>query len=252
MPLDDRGNPQIDFVYGNIPMQPNYATDAMAEFRRGEGYYPGNGESEYYVDGHATVSDWGDPTYFPADYLKPSQYLDGHDSHVIDLRQWNNFPQHDPNTGFQSTVNWWLDGVPATQFPNLMGKKLEDAIKSLREVGVAENFLQDTLTDATNPYDSGTWLPTSGAVIWKYLAPDTVIGTHWDGRDWLASEAEGLVVDANQYPGNVVPIGSYWYDGTNYYNSSDPTQEGLAFPYWLSFAVLQTKDPLKNSWNWWN
>jgi hypothetical protein len=249
MAVDSSGNAQIDFVWGNIPMQPNYSSNTMNTFRQGYSYAPGDGEGEFYIDGHATVNDWGTPSYFPADYLFPSQFLDAQDSHVNALRLWNGFPDNNPNTGFNLTVNWWEE-TPAMEYPNILGKTVKDALADLRECGVAENFLSDALTDSENPYDYGTWLKDSGIVLWRYLTPETQIGTHWDGSPWYASEAEGLVIYANNWVGYQTAVGSYDVD-TNV-TTSDPTNPNLAFPYWLTFCAIQTTDPNKNSWNWWN
>jgi len=254
MPLDDRGNPQIDFVWGNVPMQPDYAWDAMATFRRGSYTRPGDGEAEYYNEGHATVEEWGDPSYYDAIGKKPSLFLDGAGNHPVALRKWDNFYGDPATDGYELTVNWW-EVTPAMVMPNIFGKTVEQALATYRNLGVAKNFLGDFLTNATNPYDQGTgtdsgWLKNSGVVIWRYLAPNTQIGTHWDGRPWLAKEAEGLVTEVNEWPGYQTPIGSY-DDDTNL-TTSDPTNPNLRAPFWLTFNVIQTTDPLKNSWNWWN
>lgn len=255
MATDSGGNAQIDFVWGNLPMQPNYDFDEMVTYRRGYSYRPGDGEGEYYTEGHATVSDWNDPSYFPADYLFPSQFLDGKGNHPIALRKWSGYPGNDANQSFELTVDWW-EVTPAMIYPNINGLTLESALQTYRNLGIAENFLGDFLTNnSENPYNYGEgndngWLKNSGVVIWKYLAPDTVIGQHWDGSDWLASEADGLVIETQQWSGNWVPVGSYEDDGGT--TTSDPTNPYLRHPYWLDFVVLQTTDPNKNSWNWWN
>jgi hypothetical protein len=257
MALDSRGNPQIDFVWGNMPMQPNYDYDTETTFRRGQFIRPGDGEAEFYVGGHATSAEWGNADYFPGNYMFPSEFLDGQDSHNIALRYYNGFMDNEPNSGNLLTVNWW-ETTPAMQFPNIVGKTVPEALASLRNAGVAENFLGDFLTNATNPYEAGEgtdagWLPDSGIVIWRYLDPDYVIGNHWDGSPWLASEAEGLVIYTDSYPANYTAVGSYYDDGEgNYPTTSDPNQAGIRAPYWLTFCAIQTTDPNKNSWNWWN
>ena len=253
--LDDSGNPRVDFAFGNIPMQPNYAWDEMATFRRGYSTIPGDGEAEYYNEGHATVEEWGDPSYYDAKGKKPSLFLDGASTHPIALRKWNNYYGEEMTDGFEFTVDWW--GVtPAMQMPNIFGKTVEQALASFRDLGVAENFLGDLLTNATNPYTAGEgqdtgWLQNSGVVIWRYLDPEYQIGTHWDGSPWLAKEAEGLVTAMAYWPGYTVAIGSY-LDQLGYPTSSDPTEANLRLPWWLTFSAIQTTDPLKNSWDWWN
>ena len=241
--FDDGGNVQIDFIWGNVPMQPNHEYHNDVDIRANLAEYPGDGFAEFIL-------------HHSPDGYSVSNQLEAKDSHVVALRHWNGFPEVNPDSGYNLTVNWW-DVTPAAEFPNIVGKTLEDALKQYREIGVAENFLGDFLTNATNPYASGEgpdngWLPNSGVVIWHYYEPDDVIGTHWDGSPWYAREAEGLVEYANGYPGEETAIGSYFFDGTNYITTSDPNQEGLAAPWWLTFSVIQTTDPNKNSWSWWN
>lgn len=254
MSSDSAGNARIDFVWGNMPLQPNYDYDEMRTYRWGQSIRPGDGESEFYNDGHATAAEYDFRPYYNADYLFPSLFLDGEDNHPTALRKWSGYPNSDPGEGFELTVDWW-EVTPAMQMPNLYSKTVEEALASLRNVGVAENFLGDFLTNATDPYalgegiDSG-WLKDSGIVIWKYLSPETVIGTHWDGSDWLASEADGLVVEMQSWPGAYTAVGSYEDDGNT--TTTDPTDPNLRSPYWLNFVVLQTTDPNKNSWSWWN
>jgi hypothetical protein len=240
MAYDDLGNERVDFVWGNMPLQPNHDYDEDEDIRYYVADYPGDGMAEYI-------------NYHREDGYRQSTPLEAKDSHVIALRQWADYPNNanDGVTGPTLTVPWWLPETPATEFPNIVGKTVEDALKQLREVGVAENFLGDALTDSENPYDNGNVLLTSGVVIWHYLPPETVIGTHWDGRDWLASEAEGLVEYASSYPAEQTAINSYYQDGPTYIDSSDP-ELIVEWPSWLSFSVIQTTDPTKNSWSWWN
>jgi len=236
MALDDNGNEQIDFVWGNMPHQPNHDYDEDFTIRQDWSNYPGDGEAEYYFKGH----DGG---------VVPSLVLEGKDNHVISMRAWNDFPHHigDGETGYTLKVDWW-ELTDAMEFPNLPGNTVEDALQQLREMGVAENFLSDALTDAENPYDAGTVQLNSGVVIWHYLPPMTQIGTHWDGSPWYAYESEGIVEYCNSYPADLTALGSY-DEGSN--TTSDP-ELITDWPYWLSFSVIQTTDPDKNSWSWWN
>lgn len=240
MAFDDNGNERIDFAWGNMPLQPNHDYDTDDDTRLNIALYPGDGMAESILK------------HDPSGY-NPSNMLDAVDSHVIALRQWSDYPAvaQDGTTEYTLTVDWWLPTVPATEFPDIVGLPVEDAIKQLREVGVAENFLQDTLTTAEDPYTGGTWDNTSGVIIWHYLDPEYQIGTHWDGTPWLAKEAEGIVEYAYSYPAEQTAITSYYQDGPDYFNSSDPA-DNIEFPYWLTFSVIQTTDPTKNSWSWWN
>lgn len=240
MAYDDLGNERVDFVWGNMPLQPNHDYDTDDDLRLNIALYPGDGFAEAILL-HNT------------DGTRPSNMLDAVDNHVIALRKWAEYPNNanDGVTGPTLTVDWWLPEVPATEFPDIVGLPVEDAIKQLREVGVAENFLQDALTINEDPYQGAPWDVNSGVIIWHYLEPDAVIGSHWDGTPWLAKEAEGLVEYAASYPAEQTAITSYYQDGSEYISSSNPADE-IALPDWLTFSVIQTTDPTKNSWSWWN
>jgi len=244
MGWDSGGNAQVDFVWGGMPPQPNWERSGVVN--------PGNGEAEYFLNGHATAVEWDNLGYYPADFLHPSHNLDASDSQANALRWWNAYPDYTPNVGNTLFVDFWVNGIPGAEFPNISGKTLAAALQDLRAIGVAENFLQDAKTDAENPYATGNWLTDSGVVFYRYYAPDDEIGTHWDGSPWLASECEGKVFLTSTFPNCWIGITSYYADGGDYFSSSDPAQAGLTLPWWLSFVVIQTTDPTKNSYEWWD
>ena len=235
MAQDDLGNSRIDFVWGNFPMQPNRNDNNSA--RWGMSPYPGDGEADWYLnpDAQATRTENG--------LVGISNQLQALDSHVIAMRHWANYPNFSEDTGNTLTVDWW-DVVPAYQYPNIIGLSLDDAVKQLKECGVAPELLVDAQFDAENPYDGfgGPILNAPGAdnpgvIFWQYLSPETQIGSHWDGSPWYASESNGKVINSATYPSEWIPVGEYAPD---------------FFSYWHSFVVLQTEDPNKNSYEWWN
>jgi hypothetical protein len=230
MALDDLGNERIDFAWGNIPLQPNHDYDEDLDLRLNIALYPGDGMAEAILlhnDGYA-----------------PSNMLDGVGNHAIALRQWSGYPAvaQDGVTGPTLTVNWWTEGQPASEFPDIVGSTLESAVKQLKEVGVPNEFLVDLLSDnSENPYLQGENVTQPGLIVWHYIEPETVIGTHWDGTPWLAKEAEGLVEYAYSYPAEQFSIIPFDNDG-----------QDMPAMWWAAFSVIQTTDPNKNSWEWWN
>lgn len=228
MGYDDSGEPQVDFVWGNMAMQPNWN-------REGWVVQPGNGEAEFFALGHATKQDWGWPAYYPADYMFPAQLLKAEDSHEIALNQWSGYPDFAANEGRFINGNPDLVGLP-----NIIGLTKDQALAALKAVGIPVEYLKDfTFTGNESPYDwSGSATPNNdGVVLYEYHAPTDVIGYHWDGTPWLASEAEGLVRYTWNWPGDYGDITDL---GVN-------DNQGV-WPW--AFSVVNTTDPSKNTWDW--
>jgi hypothetical protein len=251
-PLDDAGNARVDFVWGNVP-------PATQDTRQGF-IQPGDGESEYYVNGHATVAEYGDPSIYSVVGTKPSQWLGGGDNHILQLGGWNGYPGDEPNTGHGFTVEDydWITGVrDAIVQPNFIGRPLDEVQRELRNLGVAADVTREMLSTNENPYDmtdvdvdDETTILQFGNVIYLYQDPEEPItfdwytdptsGVHWDGTPWLGKEAEGLVVATYDYPGfSLVPI--------------DAEDEGFLYGKWLAHTlIVVTNDPTKDQFGWWN
>jgi hypothetical protein len=218
MSYDDLGNPRVDFVWGGtLAPQPNWN-------RYGGVVQPGNGEAEFYTRGHATALEWDNPvdSYFPQDYLFPSELLGAGDSHVNILRYRDGYPGDSNESGFDGTY---------TEMPNVYGKTVKEALAQLAEVGVNPEWLKDwTFSGGSGPYDTNGDSNDDGVVIWRYYEPTDTIGTHWDGSPWLAREAEGLV----QYTW-ACPWGTF-----------DVTER-----YQAVIVAIQTTDSNKDTYGWW-
>ena len=144
MAVDDLGRAQIDFVWGNMPLQPNHQDNAGDNARWGMSPYPGDGEAEYYTSSDASYVRMANGNNI-------SNQLQAKDSHVIAMRHWQNYPNFTPGDGFDLTINWW-DVVPAYQYPNIVGVSKEEAIKQLKECGVNPALLVDIEFDAPDEY----------------------------------------------------------------------------------------------------
>lgn len=224
MALDDLGNDRIDFVWGNMPLQRNYSNQDEVNFRTNNLLnYPGDGEAEYYLKGHSNET-------------VQSSFLDAGDSHTIALRQRFAYPQFDPNVENALTVNWWVDDLPAYQYPNIIGKKVEDAVKDLIECGVNPAVLVPLELDGSSPINA-PGADNPGVIIYRYYEPGTQIGNHWDGSPWYAEESENCVIATGSWIGEEVAVDEFEPD---------------YFSNWHSFVVLQTKDPELNTWTWWD
>ena len=111
--VDDSGNRRVDFVWGNLPMQPNNQRLDSEIYTAGEENVGWSGTTLYYSD-----------TLQSSDYevvLNNLTYLLPADSHSIATTGYSNFPSFLPNyegdgdTGFETVV------------PGLMRKSLAQA-----------------------------------------------------------------------------------------------------------------------------
>lgn len=255
------GNQRVDFVWGNMPLQPDNDRNGFVTL--------GDGESEFYQKGHATAQQWNDnldaglytDNYY-TDYMFPSQQVSGASTTSITSTAWAHFPAHEAGTANNYEIedwNWLYVGDFRTAYisPNVLGMKLEDAQAALRSCGVADDVTREYLSTNENPYDltgvntyTGENVLQIGNVIYRYVAPDapipggwwTGLGYHWDGSPWLGREVDGLVQYAWNYPGALTPI-----DATDY--SGEPFTYGK----WLAHTLIVfTTDPTKDQYVWWN
>jgi hypothetical protein len=255
------GNQRVDFVWGNVPMQPD-----------NDRYYyltPGDGEGEYYLKGHATAQDWNGGldahSGYYTDYMFPSMETSGASTTSITKTGWAHFPAHEAGTAnnYQTPEggwNWIHSGDIRTAMiePNVLGMKLEDAQAALRNCGVADDVTREFLSTNENPYDlrgvnysTGANVLQFGNIVYRYVAPDAPIpggwwsgvGEHWDGSPWLGREVDGLVQYIWNAPGAKVPI-----DGTE----TLPTSDQFVYGKWLTHTLIVfTTDPTKDQYIWW-
>jgi hypothetical protein len=100
MALDDNGNQRVDFVWGNMAIQPTY----------NEGDRPGS-EPQVIIPANGDQNKgWSGTTVYPSGYLNRLQTIELNngivqedlqaDSHDIAVWLWNNYPEYSPNTGY--------------------------------------------------------------------------------------------------------------------------------------------------------
>ena len=128
-PTDDAGNTRVDFVWGNMPLQPN---------DQRQGWVPvlGYGEVEYMVKGHAKRSDWPFNPDFKADYMFPSEYLGSDDNHKVALTEWGSYPSFEANIGLGNLFMADQLGNRDSAFyqPNIIAKPLAEAVAQLKSL----------------------------------------------------------------------------------------------------------------------
>ena len=141
-PTDTSGNIAIDFVHGNLPIQPN-------DLRTGSG-------AQVVVANNATQNvGWSGYSVYPSSALSQSRFtptlnnLTGSvdpDSHIRVAQNWDNYPTNDGLQGVLPSAPSWSpiiyktgSGVPTsatvTTIPNVVGKALKYAVEKIHDAG---------------------------------------------------------------------------------------------------------------------
>ena len=140
-PVDDLGNPKIDFVWGNIPMQPDdQREDAVVPLGGGEG-----------------DAGWGPTAHFKSAPLDPNL-----DSHIIATGGYQNFPSF-------TTGGTYDDTIANTIVPNLIGLNLIQVGEAL---GAANLIGSQSLSTV------GATLGNNGKVKSQALAAGTAVNVN--------------------------------------------------------------------------
>jgi hypothetical protein len=175
---DANTNIRVDFVYGNMPIQPN-------EDR-------GTGEGFYYA-------------------------LTAGDSHSIALTEWNAYPATNADPATNILINdgrtlYFDEGEegfywPAVGLCNTWGveeNRLETVKKELLACGIPESWLTDAqFTGGDHSYDDeeGTYDTDSGRIFYYYLDPTDYMGTTDEGVPVYGSAFDNTVVYGSEAPG---------------------------------------------------
>ena len=101
MALDDGGNQVVDFVWGNMAIQPSY----------NEGDRPDTGPQTLIEANGDQNKGWSGTTVYPSGWLDRLQTIELNngivqenlqaDSHDIAVWLWSNYPAFTPNVGYQ-------------------------------------------------------------------------------------------------------------------------------------------------------
>jgi hypothetical protein len=130
--LDTAGEVAIDFVYGNLPIQPNDARPNAAS---------------------ATLS--------TTVYTRVAGRLDpAADSHINALSGWNGYPQYTPNTAGE-------DVVGATDYvlvPEVRGLTTAEAVDAMKDASLTVTTAAGTTNTATQPTGINVTTTTSASV----------------------------------------------------------------------------------------
>lgn len=277
---DDGGNLRVDFVWGNVPPKPvtvgpNYPMDTRwgsvsPEWNNSANWHDGGysmaNSWEYVQKGHASVNEineWmgnpvGDfdfPTYdgkknywfgYSDDNLFLGDYLDiTQGNHEMYMGSWNNFPKHTPNVGWDGMYKYF-----SSRNQSAVGKHYSLHLENLRKIGVPEQYLKPmTFSGGAHEYDYEGGTPNwDGVIIWEYQAPETVLpGKHFNGSDWLASEVNNQVKYVSD-----IPIS---YSDKPIVNPADYIADvELGYPGIIDYmcVVVQTEDPNKDTFTWWD
>jgi hypothetical protein len=208
-PVDDKGNPRVDFVWGNIPMQP----DDQREDETVQLISPNVDQNRGWSGTEVYLSDTlyetlsvplskGDQSY-DANWQDPDfRYVEiSADSHTIATTGWSNYPGYIPNysgdddTGLETVV------------PNLRDLPISSFFGTLAEAGLG--YVQTNSYDGATTSNDGKFKsqsPAAGAIVNRnsnvivtFFAAPTV--PNLIGAD--AEGADNLLTDVNLVSGTV-------------------------------------------------
>jgi len=190
--LDDNGNPCVDFVWGNLPLQPNDARWAAENPLLGTMDDSSRALAEYS----------GYPSFTP--------------------NVGNTLNIEGPAFRWPALYLCYTDGF------NFEELKLYNVINTLVACGVPREYFVDfTFSGGSGPYDTGGTPNNDGALFWYYIDPKELL---WEdtntGYKVFGKDVDHVVLYSNFSPNTVVAADSG--DPTTYsmvvYQCQDPTK----------------------------
>ena len=156
-PTDTSGNVKVDFVHGNLPIQPDDArTGSGASVVVAANATGNNGWSGYSIYPSSTLSQ----TRFTPTLNQLTGSVDP-DSHIRSAQNWDAYPSNDGVQGVLPSAPAWSpiiyktgSGVPTsatvTTIPNVVGKALKYAVEKIHDAGNDVGTITYSATGATS------------------------------------------------------------------------------------------------------
>jgi hypothetical protein len=225
-PVDDAGNPRVDFVWGNMAMQPNDQRDVVTAGP--EPLYPANGEGNFGWDATFIYPSEGlyssvEQRLSVGDQSVDANWIDGvtyrtvavpADNHSTALTGYNNYPAYKPNYAGDGDI----DIETFVTMPNLVGLTTTAANALISGLGFPTNVqvVNTTWVGATTVNDGKieSQSPLAGVEtkndinvnVQKYNAPEVpnVVGLTESAANTAllaAHVVKGAVTTANNAAG---------------------------------------------------
>jgi len=198
-PVDDAGNPQVDFVWGHMPLQPN---DQRGAYDNEGNLSTNKPQNKYWTVskpvGSANLSTgWTEIPFNTGDGGNTRYQTITWDSHEIATGTWENYP------GF-ATGGVNDDLIPNATVPNVVGLGLSFASSALNAVGLG-------LGNVTNHVESDN--PALDGVVYSQSVPAGTIVNQGDTVDLVQNQ---YVVPVNHIAGfSTTNLPSGWTLGDN-------------------------------------
>ena len=139
-PVDDKGNPRVDFVWGNFPLQPDDQRNTYNTENQLTNQNQNNNWTVYPTVGSSTLaSGWTTLSFGTGDGGSTRQQTFTWDNHEIATTGWSNYPAFLPN--YAGDGDTGLEVI----MPNLIGLSNSAASATLAGVGLSA----DVITSAT-------------------------------------------------------------------------------------------------------
>lgn len=213
-PVDDAGNPRVDFVWGAFPMQPNQ----QREGRNTNNLQTNADQNKGWTNRPAVGSDnlntgWTTLSFDTGDGYGSRQQTFTWDNHDIATTGYSNFPAFLPNYGGDGDAN--LEVL----MPKLIGLTYQAASAALTAIGITPDvntsYVGGTSANEGIVYDQEV---PAGAPV----SPGTSLGFYYHIRptvpnvvDLTNSAAETALTEAGFVLGNSNPVTSGATSGNN-------------------------------------
>ena len=187
---DANTNIRVDFVYGNMPIQPN---EDRGMFQSGLDT----------LDSHKiALTEWA---YYPAVQSGVNNVI------VADGTTFNS----------GNSFYWPSMGV-CTNVPFDEGQVLNYQ-NFFKSVGVDPTLLKDfTFSGGSNEWDISGTPNYDGNVFYYYIPAEEIVGQNWSGELVYGSKFDGVVIYGDHDAGDDVAVDGNWYDYAIIVMTNDP------------------------------
>lgn len=162
-PVDDLGNPRVDFVWGQFPLQPN---DQRGTYNAGNQTNDGNWTNYPTVGSNNLNSGWTTTTFGTGDGGNTREQTFTWDNHEIAESNYEGYPSFIQGVPYDDTI-------PNVAMPNIVGLTQAAALTAIGNAGLT--------TGGTNSStDVGATSENTGTVKSQNPAPGTLVNINED------------------------------------------------------------------------
>jgi hypothetical protein len=187
---DANTNVRVDFVYGNMPIQPN----------EGRGMFQSGLDT---LDSHKiALTEWA---YYPTVHSGINNVI------VAD------------GTTFNSGNSFYWPSMGVCLYFPVDEMQLLNYQNFFKSVGVDPTLLKDfTFSGGSNEWDISGTPNYDGNVFYYYIPAEEIMGQSWSGELVYGSKFDGVVLYGDHTAGDDVAVDGNWYDYAIIVITNDP------------------------------